>query len=124
MSQKDISKVKSVLNDYIRGTYTADIDLLRKLFHADAIMSGFKGELFETGSPEPFFADLASRASMKSAKDPYHADIIWVMAHEQIASATLYQTGFFGTLNIEDHFHLVKGETGEWLIISKLFLFV
>ncbi|WP_213950920.1 nuclear transport factor 2 family protein [Tepidanaerobacter syntrophicus] len=118
---KDLNNVKEVIENYIKGTYEADISLLKNVFHEKARMSGYLGDKFVLGGPEPFYEDLESHPSMKENKDNFTATITYIDITENIASATLYETGFFGDTCIEDHFHLIKLKNGEWKIISKAF---
>ncbi len=37
------------------------------------------------------------------------------------ASVRLEETGFFGSLSFVNWFHLIRGEDGDWRIVSKLF---
>lgn len=117
----ELQNVKKVIENYIKGSYEADVDLLKEVFHKDAKMSGHMGGDVLIGTPEPFFQDLQSRPSMKDAKDNYNAEILSINITGGIASAVIYQTGFFGDGCIEDHFHLMKDEGGEWKIVSKIF---
>lgn len=118
---KDLNNVKEVIENYIKGTYEADISLLKNVFHEKARMSGYLGDELIIGGPEPFYEDLKSHPSMKENKDKYVPIITYIDVTGNIASATLYETGFFGNLCIEDHFHLIKSENEEWKIISKVF---
>lgn len=120
-SYTEIENVKKVIENYIKGSYEANIDLLKEVFHKDAKMSGHMGEEILIGTPEPFFEDLKSRPSMKEAKDDFNAEILSINITEEIASVVLYQTGFFGDGCIEDHFHLMKDENENWKILSKTF---
>lgn len=120
-SYTEIENVKKVIENYIKGSYEANIDLLKEVFHKDAKMSGHMGEEILIGTPEPFFEDLKSRPSMKEAKDDFNAEILSINITEEIASVVVYQTGFFGDGCIEDHFHLMKDENENWKILSKTF---
>lgn len=114
-------KVKNVVQKYIKGTYTADIDMLKGVFHPNAIMTGYMGADLMIGTPEPFIEDIQSNKSMKELQSPYEAKITHLEVTGNIAEATVYETGFFGEGVLEDHFHLLKDKDGEWKIISKCF---
>lgn len=118
---EELAAVKTVVNNYIEGSYKADVALLKRLFHEDARMAGYLGETLIVGGPEPFFEDLQSRPSMHENNDAYRADIVYMNVNRGIASVILYETGFFGSTRIENHFHLIKDESGAWKIISKTF---
>lgn len=121
---KELESVKTVINKYIDGSFKADVDLLKSVFHENARMSGYLGDQLLIGGPEPFFEDLESRPSMFEKEDPYRAYITYINITGSIASVILYETGFFGNASIEDHFHLIKDKGGEWKIIAKTFITV
>jgi hypothetical protein len=53
-SPNDYASVRTVIENYIKGSYTADTDLLKGCFHPDALMSGYyRGDL-EIGSRNHF----------------------------------------------------------------------
>lgn len=112
-------EVGAVIRRYIDATYRADVECLRGLFHRDARMNGYLGSDLLIGTPEPFFADLASAPSMAANGDPFHAEITHLQVTGGIAEAVVYCTGFRGVATIEDHFHLVDDH--GWKIICKTF---
>lgn len=105
------------VEQYISGTYNADISLLKQAFHPQAHMSGYLGETFLCGSPDPFFEDIASMPAMGA---PYRANVLSVEVFGQTASVTMHETGFRGTTNFIVNFQLIL-ENGLWRIISKNF---
>jgi len=120
MEKSDLEQVSAVIQRYVDGTYNADIALLKSVFHKDACMNGYLGDQLITGTPEPFFEDLASGPSMKEKGDPYDARITSLSVTDRIASAVLYESGFRGSFTFEDHFQLIFDEE-KWQIISKTF---
>ena len=112
--------VKKVIQDYIDGTYYADIPKLQGVFHEKAVMNGFLGSDLLFADPSPFIADISGSPSMESNKDPYNAEIKSIVVEGNIASVALYETGFRGTASMVDFFHLLKTD-GAWKIVSKLF---
>ncbi len=118
----ELKKVMAVIESYIEGTYRADTDLLKNIFHKDAKMTGYLGGRLLVGTPEPFFEDLKAHPPMSDNKDPYQVDIRAINLAARIASVVIFESGFFGEGRIETHFHLIKGEdSGHWKIVSKLF---
>lgn len=111
--------VKEVIQDYIDGTYEADVEKLKAVFHEKAIMTGYLGDELLIGGPEGFFEDIASQPSMKEQNVEYKAEILALTETGKIADAVVRETGFRGTTAFEDHFHLIFD--GEWKIISKTF---
>lgn len=115
-----MEQVKEVLKRYMEGTYTANIPMLKSVFHKEARMVGYLGEQLLIGTPEPFIADMGSQASMKELGQPYQAEIRDVEVNGGVAKATIHETGFRGSVELVDHFHLLC-ENGEWKIVSKTF---
>jgi len=112
--------VKKVIQNYIDGTYDADTEKLKGVFHGKAVMNGYLGPDLLMGDPSPFIADIASAPSMKSVNDPYRAEIESICIEGDVAAVTLSESGFRGEASLVDFFHLIK-EDGEWYIVSKLF---
>lgn len=122
MTKKDseIEGVRQAIQQYIDSSYSANVEMLRKIFHPKALMSGFLQGKLLIGSPEPFFDDIVKHPSMAETGVPYQAEMISIDVVGQIASVTLLERGFFGALNFTNYFHLLK-ENDEWKIISKTF---
>lgn len=114
-------EVEQVVKNYIKGTYTADIELLKSVFHPEAIMTGYMGADLMITNPTPFIEDIGSHPAMKESGADYNAKITNLKVTGNIAEATVYETGFFGDGTLEDHFHLIKDSNGDWKIISKCF---
>lgn len=120
MVHSDEIAVRKIIQSYIDGTFTGNVEALRNCFHPNAVMNGFLGDQLLLGGPEPFFENMAQAPSMSEGGAPYQGNITWVEVVGNIASATLKETGFGGDLTFTDYFHLLK-EQGEWKIISKTF---
>jgi len=116
----DSEAVKKVIEDYIDGTFKADIEKLKGVFHENAVMNGYLGPMLILADPAPFLEDMGSAPSMESVGDPYRAEIECIYVEGNVASVALSETGFRGDGKLVDFFHLIKTE-GEWKIISKLF---
>jgi len=112
--------VKELIQRYIDGTYEADGEKLRGVFHEKAVMNGYLGPNLLTGDPAPFIEDMTGSPSMKSNNDPYETEIKYLVIEGNAASLALYETGFRGDASLVDFFHCIKTD-GEWKIISKLF---
>jgi len=50
----EIDAITETINNYIQGTYQADVDLIKKAFHPDAVMTGYMMDQLLTGSTGPF----------------------------------------------------------------------
>ena len=119
-SPNDYASVRAVVENYIKGSYTADTDLLKGCFHPDALMSGYyRGDL-EIGSPQPFFDQLESEPSSKSSGEDYQAEISFIHIAGRMASAGVVEDNLLGS-NYVNHFHLLKIDD-QWRIISKIYV--
>jgi hypothetical protein len=112
--------VKDLIQRYIDGTYRADVEMLKGVFHEKAVMNGYLGPNLLIGDPSPFIEDMAGSPSMESNNDPYETDLRIYAIEGDVATVALYVTSFRGGGAIVDFFHCIKTE-GEWKIISKLF---
>lgn len=115
----DIEQITATLEKYIQGSFNADVDLLKTIFHPQAGMFGYLGPNLLTGNPEPFFAHLASGPSHAALGKPYRASIAGIDVAGNAASAKLVEDGF-ADLDFVDYFHLLKVD-GKWLIVAKTF---
>lgn len=95
-------EVKRVVENYIEGTYTADVEMLKNVFHPNAIMTGYMGPDLMIATPTPFIEEVGSHPAMKESGAPYKAEITNLKVTGNIAEATVYETGFFGDGTLED----------------------
>ncbi|NOX50662.1 MAG: nuclear transport factor 2 family protein [Gammaproteobacteria bacterium] len=116
----DISAVRSTIEKYVTGSGTGDADLLRSIFHKDAVMMGAMGDEFMEGTPEPFFKMVEDSPALLSSDANYRAEIVDIQVFGKAAIATLVEDGFFG-MSFVDCFHLLNTEGSGWVITSKVF---
>jgi len=117
---KDYASVRTVIEDYIRGSFTADTALLKRCFHPDALMSGFyRGDL-DIGSPQSFYDQLEAEPSAERSGEPYQAEISFIHIAGRVASAGLVEANLLGA-DYVNHFQLLKIED-DWRIISKVYV--
>lgn len=112
--------VKQVIQNYMDGTYQAEIEKLKSVFHPNAVMNGYLGPECVLATPAAFVEDIASAPSMASQGDQYQAEIESIRIEGNVAAVVVSETGFRGSATLVDFFHLIK-ENGEWKVISKLF---
>jgi hypothetical protein len=117
----DDGEVRAVMERYVDAAYRGDGDALRECFDPGAVMFGYLGERLLAGGPEPFFDDIRTTPSMESTGAPYVAETVALEVVGDAASVRIDETGFFGTFSFSNWFHLIRGEDGEWRIVSKLF---
>ncbi len=109
-------EIKEVIEKYVEGTCSGDVDILKSVFHSKAVMSGDLGEIkLEIESPEIFFNDIKG----KIASSDYAWNIEKLECFGEIAFASLREDNLHGHSFI-NQFQLQK-IAGEWKIISKLF---
>ena len=80
--------VKQVIQNYMDGTYKAEIDKLKGVFHEKAVMNGYLGPDCLIADPSGFVADIASAPSMESKGDPYQAEIESIRIEGNVASSS------------------------------------
>jgi len=112
--------VKKVIQDYKDGTYKADVEKLRSVFHESAVMNGYLGPNILLGDPTPFIEDMASMPSMETNGDPFQGEIESIYIQGNVASVIFSESNFRGEASLVDFFHLIKID-GTWYIVSKLF---
>ncbi len=119
-NHEEVKQIKKLIETYAAGTYEADTDKLKSVFHEKAVMNGYLGENILLGDPKPFIEDIGQNPSMKSQGAKYNAEIEYMNVEENIATVIVSETAFRGDGAMVNHFHLIKTD-GSWKIISKLF---
>lgn len=117
MRTDDLAAVTAVLEDYIRATATSDGDLLRSIFHPDAMVAGWFGDDLLLRRPDGFIA----RAARTEAGPDYRARVAAVSVLGRSATATICEDGLWGGLSFVNQFHLVLDAQDRWIITAKLF---
>lgn len=120
MANTEKDAVCAVVQKYIDGTYQGNVSALRECFHSKAVMNGYLNDQLLLGDPEPFFQEIENNPSMAEGGAPYQGKIASVDVVGSIASVTIKETGFAGTMSFTDYFHLIK-VANEWKIFSKTF---
>lgn len=119
-STNDQDLVRQVIQNYIDGSQTGNVDLLKSVFHSKALMSGYLQGQLGIGSPDPFFDAVSNNPSPEASGASYTAEITHIEVAGKAASATLVEKDFLG-MDFTDFFHLIQ-EEGQWKIISKTFM--
>lgn len=119
-NHEDMKQIKDVISNYTTGTYEANIEKLKSVFHENAVMNGYLGDEELIARPEAFIQDMASSESMRKQGIAYNAEIEYIRIEGRIATVIVSETGFKGSGTLVNHFHMIKTEKG-WKIISKLF---
>lgn len=112
-------EVQSVLNKYIEGIRTGDMQLLRNVFAKDARLHGYIKGNFVNGPIDIFLNDVAKNTPPAKSGEPFRATIVSIEVNVDIARATVVEESYFG-MNFKDHFHLIRSGQG-WAIVDKIF---
>jgi len=107
---------QAVLEAYIEGTATRNIDLLKSIFAEGAMMSGWLGPDLMAGGPEPFYGALEAN----EVGSDYVGTIANVTETDRIATGEINESNLLG-LSFNNHFQMVQDGDGNWTITAKLF---
>ena len=121
-SEHDVAKekIQKVISHYMTGTFEANGELLKSVFHPSAVMNGFLGDKKLIGKPEVFIKDVTSKPSMKATGAAYKGEVTDIAVSGKIAAVVFEETGFYGEGAFTNYFHLIEKD-GDWKIISKTF---
>ena len=107
---------EAVVDAYALATRTRDIDLLKSIFHPQAVMTGWLGPDFLHGGPEPFYGALEAN----TVGDDYASSTVALTVTDKIATATTEEVNLLG-MSFTNHFQLAQLADGSWRITAKLF---
>jgi hypothetical protein len=117
---EDYDAIRDVVQLCLDGEATGDITKLRQAFHADARMFGdLAGTRYDV--PIQTLFDMAAEAPADTGS--YRSRILSVTHIADIATATVAEEGYWGTVSFVDVFSLCRIE-GTWKIVNKTFAHV
>ena len=111
---------KQIIEALVEACRSGDVELLQSVFSDNALMTGYFGGEFYTGSPELFYDEVRDNPSPASTGAEYIGEITSIEEYGDIANVTLQETGILGA-NFTNLFQLVRKD-GAWLIYSKLYV--
>ena len=111
---------KQTIEALVEACRSGDVELLQSVFSDNALMTGYFGGEFYTGSPELFYDEVRDNPSPASTGAEYIGEITSIEEYGDIANVTLQETGFLGA-NFTNLFQLARKD-GAWLIYSKLYV--
>jgi hypothetical protein len=125
---QEIEEIRQALGHYVEGVLRGRVDLVRPLFHPQALMSGYMNGHLVFGTPAPFLDDVEHGPPQASLPDGYRARVLSIAVFGNTATALLAEDrisvgqpdGTRLSMDIVDSFHFLKVD-GRWLIVSKLF---
>jgi hypothetical protein len=119
LAQSEIDAVRKVLSYYAEGLEKGDVDLLKKAFHPQSIMTGYFGGNLLLVPIEGLYDLVRSNPAPVESGEPYAYEISDINIIGETATGQVSETSYLGH-NFTDRFHLVKID-GRWQIISKIF---
>ena len=57
---EEFNLVREVIERYVQGTRTGNVEILKQVFHPNAVMSGYLGPDLLIGSTQPFYDHVTS----------------------------------------------------------------
>ena len=116
---QETEQITRAVNLYVEGVRDGDAAKLREAFHPEARMWGSLGG-------QRFDVPITDMIAMVDGKPvdvdgSYQARVTDVDQTDDIASATLVEEGFWGTVSFVDFFALAR-IAGAWRIVNKTFV--
>ncbi|MFD0750058.1 nuclear transport factor 2 family protein [Mucilaginibacter calamicampi] len=114
----DAIAISKLLEDYyIKGIYTGDTALLKKIYHPGTLLFGdVKGAPYSKTLPE-YLNGVVNRQSPEDAGTPFSGEILSIKVVQSIAVAEvrvkMYDFNYHDFLS----FHKIDG---KWLIVNKM----
>jgi hypothetical protein len=116
---QETEQITRTVNLYVEGVRDGDAAKLREAFHPDAHMWG---SLMGQRVDEPITEMIAMVDGKPVDVDgSYRAEVTSVQQTDDVASATLSEEGFWGTVSFVDFFALARID-GTWKIVNKTFV--
>ena len=116
---QDTEQITHAVDLYVQGCREGNADKLREAFHPSARMWGsLMGQRYDVPISEMIAMFDGKSADVDGS---YKAEVTAVDQTEDIASATLVEEGFWGTVSFVDFFALARID-GEWKIVNKTFV--
>jgi Putative lumazine-binding len=116
---QETEQITRAVNLYVEGVRDGDAAKLREAFHPDAHMWG---SLMGRRVDEPITEMIAMVDGKPVDVDgSYRAEVTSVQQTDDVASATLSEEGFWGTVSFVDFFALARID-GAWKIVNKTFV--
>ena len=117
-NQKDNALIAMAINDnYLKGIYEGDLDLLSKVFHPETLLFGdIKGQPYAK-TLDQYLDGVANRQSPKDSGTPFKGEIVSIKIVNSIAVAEvkvkMYDFIYHDILS----FHKIGG---QWYIVNKM----
>jgi len=118
MINNDFEKIIEVVTIYFKGTFDGDGDVVRKVFHPDARITGIINEEIFDWSLDDFVVRITATPTAKNRGEEYNKIIISIDKTKH--AAMVKSRGIVGELIFFDYLTLLKID-GQWIIRNKTF---
>lgn len=118
-NNSDRLHILKLMDQYTKGTFEGDRELLSACFHKDATMNGYLMGKLLMANPQLFIEDMVKNP-VKNSGSKYQHEIKHISIQGNVASVILEESGFPGNTRFSNFFHLINDGNG-WKIISKTF---
>lgn len=115
----DLERIAQTIQNYFDGMYHGDLVRLRKAFHPEAYLFGYRQEQCLHLSAQDWFRLVEARPVPASNGEAYDMRII--STDVTGAVATVKAADLYQGLMFTDYLTLLKTEDGDWVIINKAF---
>ena len=115
-SVQDYDDVLAVVQGYVEGLKTGDVEQLKKTFHKDAIMYGHLPEGLSQGSVENLYTYVEKFGA--AAKIKTHLTVLHKTPTTAIVRVEMERDA--ADEDFTDYHSLIKVD-GEWKVVAKLF---
>jgi hypothetical protein len=110
--------VREAINYYAEGMRMGSVEILKKGFHQQAILSGYLGDEMIVAPIEGLYEWVESNPAPAETGEAFGCAILAMEVTHRVATATVRETTHEGDKFI-DYFHLLK-DRERWWIVSKL----
>lgn len=117
-NQQDSAAITQVIEDqYLKGIYDGDVDMLRKIYHPGTLVFGDVKGVPYAKMLDQYLDGVKNRQSVKDAGKPFKGTIISINVINSIAVAKLRVKMYDFNYNEFLSFHKIDG---QWLIVNKM----
>lgn len=118
LNKAELDLVRDTVEDYLQGSYTGDVEKLRRAFHPKATVIGNFGKNFLYHTLEEFLAWMAESPKASESDQPYDMTLVSIDITGDAAMAKV--NDMFLGLRFTDYLSLVKVD-GNWVIVNKTY---
>lgn len=115
----ELQSIRNVINLYIDGIHTGDVEMLRKAFHPKAMMYGTSPNVVTIVEIEGLYGYVAANNPPSKTGEPHQCFITSIQHAGNAAAVEMVEESAHGNDYI-NYFHLLKIDE-KWVIVSKTY---